>query len=33
MNKQDKNIILGVCIIVGTPIIVTAVLLFLQAVK
>ena len=33
MNKTDKNIALGIAFIIGIPVIVTAVLLILQAVK
>jgi len=33
MREQDKNILLGIAMVIGTPVIVTAVLLILQAIK
>ena len=33
INKQDKNILIGIALVIGTPVIVTAILLILQAIK
>ena len=33
MQEQDKDILLGIALVIGTPVIVTAVILILQAIK